>query len=405
MKKVLMTYIESGMGHITSIASIQDNLKKYFDDEFEIESSYIMREDNDKVLINWEKFITRQTKNTNRLPGFGNFCFGLLTLLGGPKFLRFSHRTIFRRQTNHAIEAFKKRNPDVIVSTHYFMTFAALEYKRKVNPNCEVVTYNPDNNVHMWWDNRDHLFIVNNAVAYNEAINKKKFNPDFVNQVNYTARDSILNSNLTREEYREKLGIDKNQFCVIVADGVYACGKAKMVATQLLKSDKPMTLIFVAGKNQKLYNRFSKMKERGKVKKNIDLIVLPFTKEIQEYYKASDVFVTKAGPNAVLDSVFMGTPIIVDYYAHPIEKMTTKLFVEKLKVGKAIYKPSKIKKQIEAWIDDNSELKVYEKNTAAINKYSNGGKDAAILIHKYCQKESPAEAQTTQDTIDSKKEG
>lgn len=382
-----MTYIESGMGHITSVASIQDNFKKYFGDQYEIESSYIMREDHDKVLMNWEKFLTRQTQYTNRIHGYGNFCFALLGLLGGPKFLRFSHRTIFRRQTNHTIEAFKKRNPDVIVSTHHFMTFAALEYKRKVNPNCEVVTYNPDNNVHMWWDNRDHLFIVNNSMAYNEAIGKKKFNPECVNQVNFTARDAIINSNLTREEYREKLGIDKNKFCVMVADGVYACGKAKQITKQLLKSNKSMTLIFLAGKNQKLYNYFNKLKQRGKVKENIDLIILPFTKDIQEYYKACNVFVTKAGPNAILDSVFMGTPIIVDYYAHPIEKMTTKLFIENLKVGKAIYSPAKIKKQIEAWIEDDSELKVYEKNTAAINKYNNGGKDAAILIHKYCQGE------------------
>ena len=52
-KRVLMTYIESGMGHITSITSISDNLKKFYGDQFEIIDSYIMDEDDDKSLKSW----------------------------------------------------------------------------------------------------------------------------------------------------------------------------------------------------------------------------------------------------------------------------------------------------------------------------------------------------------------
>ena len=43
-----MTYMESGMGHITSITSISDNFKRLYKDKFEIEDCYIMQEDNDK---------------------------------------------------------------------------------------------------------------------------------------------------------------------------------------------------------------------------------------------------------------------------------------------------------------------------------------------------------------------
>lgn len=381
-KKVLMTYMESGMGHITSIKSISDNFKALYGDEFEVIDSYIMQEDHDKRLKKFEDFIIKQTKNTNRIKGFGNFIFFFIKLIGGVKTMRFLHRTLFRKYTNATLEAFKKRDPDIIVSTHYFMTFCALEYKKRFNKNVKVVTYNPDNNVHIWWDNREHLFIVNNENAFYEAIGKRKFNPAMVKQVFYTARDEIVNFNLSKEEVREKLGIDKNKFCVIVADGVYACAKSKKVADQLLKTDKPLTIIMLAGKNDKLFNYYSNLKQSGKIKPNIDLIVLPFMKNIYEYYRAADVFITKAGPNAVLDSVFMDTPVIVDYYAHPIEKATTKLFINNIGAGKAIYKPKKIKEQIEKWIDNRTELDIYADNTKKIDKSQNGGKEAAEFIYK-----------------------
>ncbi len=385
--KILLTYMESGMGHITSIQSITDNLRKHYGNDFELIESYIMQEDNDKSLKSFENFIIKQTKNTNKVKGFGNFVFWFLWLMGGVKFMRGVHRSVFKKATNHCLEAFKKHNPDVIVSTHYFLTFAGMEYKKKINPNVKIVTYNPDNNVHCWWDNREHLFLVNNEAAYYEAIGKRKFNPAMVKQVNYIARDQIMEANLTREEYREKFGIDKDKFCVIVADGVYACAKAKKVTDNLLKSDKEMTVIMLAGKNEKLLKYYNGLVEKGKVKKNIKLIVLPFTKNIYEYYKAADVFVTKAGPNAILDSVFMGTPVVVDYYAHPIEKATTKLFIDRLEMGKAIYNPKKIRKQIESWIDDKTELLKYEKNTSKIDKFQNGGKEAADLIKQECNRE------------------
>ena len=358
-KRILMTFMESGMGHITSIKSISDNFRTLYGDKFEIIDSYIMQEDKDRVLKTWENFIISQTKNTNKIKGFGNFVFFIMKIIGGVKTMRLLHRTIFRKYVNHTLKAFEKRKPDIIVSTHYYMTYAALEYKRRVNKNVKVVTYNPDNNVHTWWDNREHLFVVNNESAYYEAIGKRKFNPAVVKQVFYTARDEIVNANLGKEGYREKLGIAKDKFCVIVADGAYACGKSKKVTDELLKSDKEMTLIMLAGKNEKLYNYYNNLNITGKVKKNIELIVLPFTKTIYEYYCASDVFITKAGPNAILDSVFMGTPVLVDYYAHPIEKATTRLFIDELGVGKAIYKPNKIRAQIEAWIDNPSELHIY----------------------------------------------
>ena len=377
-KRILLTYMESGMGHITSIKSISDALKKYNDGNLELIDSYIMQEDKNPILLKFNNFIINQTKQTNKLKGYGAFIFTVLEILGKQKFMVVVHHTLFKRALNEALKAIDKHKPDVIVSTHYFMTLCAIEYKKKYNKNCIVVTYNPDNNVHAWWDNRDGLFIVNNPQAYEEAIKRRDFKPKDVKQVFFTARDEIINSHQDKMKYREKYNIPKDKFCVIIADGAYASANAKSVCKELLKTSLPLTIIMLAGKNKEVYNYFKE--QENTVKENITLITFEFTPYAHELYCASDLFITKAGPNAILDSVLMNTPILVDYYAHPIEKATTKLFVDKFKCGMAIYNTKKIRKKIEEFIQNPTMLEPFINNCKKIDKNQNGAEDVAKFI-------------------------
>lgn len=373
-KKVLLTYFESGMGHITAIQAICDSLEKYND--IDIIKSYVMHEGNDKKMLNYEKFIIKNTKMTNSLKGYGNMCFNILSLFG-LRFFRFLHKTTFRGATKGVLKYFESVCPDIIVSTHYYMTYCGLEYK-KTHPDTQVITYNPDTNVHMWWDNRkDGVFFVNNTLAYEEAI-KKHFDRKNLYLVPYTTRQCILDSTFDKEFYRKKFGLPVDKFTVIIADGAYAKAKSDIVTSYLLDTDRQISIIFVAGKNKKLYDKYTALKDN--LPKNITLTVLPFMQNIHEYYSASDVFVCKGGPNAVLDSVYMHTPVIIDYYAHPIEKATINYFVDKLGCGEAIFNPLKIKTTIESWIDNPSLIDKYTINTFKIDKTDNGADKIASFI-------------------------
>lgn len=375
-KKILVTFIESGFGHITSARAISDRLKAKYGERYDVQDCDIMK-DSEKTE-EFERFLTRQTQATNKIHGYGFFVFGIMETLGGESFLKFTHKTIFKSFVNATIEAFKNHAPDCIVSTHYFITFCAVEYKKRFAPDCLVVTYNPDNNVHPWWDNRDGIFITNNVYAAEEAVKRRKFSGANIRTVNFTARDDIAACKESKEFFREKYGIDKNAFCVIVADGGYALGKCKKVTDELLKTKKRLTLISVAGKNQKVYDYFISKN----VNDNIDFIPLPFMRNVYELYRAADVFITKAGPNSVLDCVLMNTPVIIDYYPHPIEKATKKLFVDKYGCGEYIKCPKKIRKRVEEFIDNPSLLSGYEENTKKFNKECNGADEIADIIYE-----------------------
>lgn len=387
--KVLITYIESGMGHIMSATAIANKLKEKYGNELKIIEEHIMKCDNNKKQIKFEKFMSGQVKITNKVKGYGSFMFWLLEKLGQQRSLELIHKTIFKKATDGTIEAMRKRNPDVVISTHHFITLCAIELKKRYMPNLTIITYDPDNNVHCWWDNRSEIFITNNEIAVKEAIEKRKFKPEALKKVFFTARDSVVNAEGTKEDFRKKYGIPLDKFAVIVADGAYASANAKKYTLELMKTDLPLTIVMLAGKNEKVLNYFKK--KAKKTKSNITLMPMGFTDKAHELYGACDVFITKGGPNAILDSLYMGTPVLANFYAQNMEKATINLFVNIMGCGVAIYNKRKARKQVEEWIKNPQLLDVYKNNIKKqLDKNQNGSSQIADIIMEEIEKKEKA---------------
>lgn len=387
--RVLVTYIESGMGHIMSATAIANKLKEKYGNELEIIEEHIMKCDNNKKQIKFEKFMSGQVKITNKVKGYGAFMFWLLEKLGQQRSLELIHKTIFKKATDGTIEAMRKRNPDVVISTHHFITLCAIELKKRYMPNLTIITYDPDNNVHCWWDNRSEIFITNNEIAVKEAIEKRKFKPEALKKVFFTARDSVVNAEGTKEDFRRKYGIPLDKFAVIIADGAYASANAKKYTLELMKTDLPLTIVMLAGKNEKVLNYFKK--KAKKTKSNITLMPMGFTDKAHELYGACDVFITKGGPNAILDSLYMGTPVLANFYAQNMEKATINLFVNIMGCGVAIYNKKKARKQVEEWIKNPQLLDVYKDNIKKqLDKNQNGSSQIADIIMEEIEKKEKA---------------
>ena len=123
-----------------------------------------------------------------------------------------------------------------------------------------------------------------------------------------------------------------------------------------------------------------------KVPKNIRLLPFEFVKDIHELFKASDLFITKAGPNAILDSVFLRVPILVNYSASTIEKRTKELFVDRLKCGVDISDKKKARKFVEQCIDNPHILDKYIKNEEKLDKHRNGATEIAEFVSQIANK-------------------
>lgn len=109
---------------------------------------------------------------------------------------------------------------------------------------------------------------------------------------------------------------------------------------------------------------------------------IKFTPSAYELYGASDIFITKAGPNSVLDSLYMGTPVLIDFYAHPIEKGTANLFVRQLKCGIEVNKTRHIVKSVTFLYEHPKFVQELKDNIKkSIKKENDGAKQTADIIY------------------------
>lgn len=394
-QKILMTFIESGFGHISSMESIYTALRDEYSELYDIDKSYIMCEDGFPALLWWNKFFIKQVENTNKIHGFGQFIFSLISLLGGHKLMRFVHRNLAFRSFRQGLAAIAKRKPNVIVTNHYFTNLLAVEYKRRVDPNVRIINYNPDNTLHSFWDRRDGIFVVNNKTAFDRAL-KLKFKYENLREVTPCVRGVVEANKLDRAQLREKFDLPQDKFTVVIADGGYMFGKGTEYARKLIKSGLPITLCILAGKNEKRFNEFSAIAEgkgKLKLKDGMTLRVFGFLDNAHELYGAADVFLTKGGPNAVLDSVYMRTPVMINLCPHMIEEMTVKYFIDEHGCGERAFNKGKTVKRIAALMKDPSDLERYRANIEKFLDYGNGASAVAAIIDDEAAKQRAADAE------------
>lgn len=382
MKKILVTFVEAGMGHITTAQAVLDALNLCKDEEVEIIAKNIFHEN--ETLAKYERFLVNETKKSSSNALHSRVQLVSMHLFGSQNTLKFVNSCVYGKQKKLYIEELKKIKPDIIIDTHYFTSYASVCYRNKYAPNCKVVTYDPDNNVHGWWDRRVDYFIVNNEQAVDEAINKRKFDKDKVKRVFFITRAGVVNCNESKEFYRKKYNIPQDVFAVKLADGVYAKAKMRSFVYELCKTDRPLTIVAIAGKNKKLYDEL--MEFKNTLPKNINLMPFEFVPEVYEICKACDLFITKGGPNAVLDSVFVQTPIIINYYANNIEGTTKKLFVDRLGCGLCIKDKVKARKFVEQCIDNPEILQPFVENEGKLDKTKNGAQEIADFVLELAKK-------------------
>ena len=136
----------------------------------------------------------------------------------------------------------------------------------------------------------------------------------------------------------------------------------------------------MTGRNEKLFSEYTAKK--ALLSENITLIPVAFTEAAYELYAAADIFVTKAGPNSVLDSLYVGTPVMINYCPHPIERATYKLFVKTYGCGVGAFNSFKAKKMIERFIDDPTLLGGMRENIRAnIDKTRDGASQIADIVY------------------------
>ena len=377
-KRVLVTYIEAGFGHITTANSIANAIEALNNPNIELIRKYTFKDD--PILRKVEKSFVNDVKWANTFP-LHNYIQMAATHIGGiHNSLPFVVSVVYRRTRKIYLKMLEEIKPDIIIDTHYFTSFMSVEYRDTIDPHVKVVTYNPDNNVHNWWNIRVDKFIVNCRIAFHDAL-KHDFTRKQLIVVPFVTRQEIMDVTESKAFYRRKYGLPEDRFIVMVAAGGYGKSGMNRVVAALMRVKHPITLIAICGTNKRLYNRLQRLKTHAPAM--VDLRPYEFVDKVYELNRASDVLLTKGGPNAMLDSALMGVPIGVFYCASPIEYISRYLFTDVLNCGRPFNQSWRIVKWINECVADPSILDIYINAAYEVRAEGNGAVPIAEFIQTY----------------------
>ena len=378
-KRVLVTYVEAGFGHITTANSIADAIEALHDPNIEVIRKYTFKDD--PTLHKIEQRFVKDVKWANTFP-LHNYIQMAATHIGGiHNSLPLVVNTIYRRAKRIYLDQLAAIKPDIIIDTHYLTSFLATQYRDLMDPHVKVVTYDPDNNVHNWWNIRVDKFIVNCVLGFHDAL-KHDFTRKQLMIVPFVTRKEIMEVTESKAFYREKYGLPQDRFTVMIAAGGYGKSGMNRVVKALVKHVKyPITLVAICGTNKRLYQKLQRMKDTVQTK--VDIRPYEFVDKVYELNRAADVFLTKGGPNAMLDSALMGVPVGVYYFASNIEYVSTYLFTDVLNCGRSFYQSWRIVKWINECVSDPEILDIYIHGANKVRQDGNGAVQIAEFIRTY----------------------
>jgi len=377
-KRILVTYMEAGFGHITTANSIADAIEALHDPDIELIRKYTFKDD--PVLLKLEQNFVKEVKWANMFPWHTYIQMAATHIFGIHNSLPFVASTVYRRARKRYLKMLEQVRPDIIIDTHFLTSFFATQYRDKIDPHVRVVTYNPDNNVHNWWNIRVDKFIVNCRLAFHDAL-EHDFTRKQLMIVPFVTRKEIMEVTESPAFYREKYHLPQDRFTVMVAAGGYGrSGMARVIAA-LMKVKHPITVIAICGTNTRLFKRLQKLK--AEVTPRIDLRPYEFVPHVYELNRAADVLLTKGGPNAMLDSVLMGVPVGVFYCASPIEYQSMHLFTSILNCGRFFKTSFKIVRWINECVTNPAILDIYKEAAQEVRRKGNGAEYIAKFIQSY----------------------
>jgi len=364
MKKILIFYASYGGGHLNAAKSIKEYLDnnytncetelidcvKYVNKPIEKITTTAYKEMAKKLPWAWGKIYNDSQKGPlAHITSKSNMMFAIKLL----KLLR-------------------KKQPDLIISTHPFGSQMCSYLKRKNKITAKIATIMTDFSPHDQWlvghEHTDYFFVAhdkmkNYLISKNIPENKVfdtgiPVSPKF--WINHNKKDILNEFNLANNK----------KTILFFGGGEYGLGKSKTVEifdTLVSKFDN-IQIIAIAGKNEKMKSSFESIVKENNKENSVK--ILEFTNKVPELMSISDLVISKPGGLTTSESLASNLPMII---INPIpgQEEENAEFLEENNVGIWIRKHDSVYDIFNKVLSNPEKLKSMKENTKILaKKYS-----------------------------------
>jgi 1,2-diacylglycerol 3-beta-galactosyltransferase len=233
--------------------------------------------------------------------------------LGGDQLLKVLHAAIrlyHPEQVRLLREFWAGSPPEMVVSlipNFNRALFEALQAVRPAAPMVTILTDLADYPPHFWIERQPQWVICGSDRAVEQA-RQIGVPPAQVRRVSgMILRPQFHEPVATdRAAARRRLNLDPETPTGVVLFGGHGSGVMLDIVRRLQRLDRPLQLICICGRNEKLAARLRQVKSRFPVH------VEGFTTEIPYFMACADFFIGKPGPGSISEAVAMNLPVIVE---------------------------------------------------------------------------------------------
>lgn len=221
----------------------------------------------------------------------------------------------------------KDIRPDKIVIFHFFAIKPTYDIVKAKSLSIPIITLVTDPYIAhpIWFINKNQKFILFSNKLKNACI-KKGISEENISVFPFMI-DEKFSKQATQKEIiklKEKYGFKNNKLLLILGGGE-GIPKGIKLLQALLKSKPKYDIAFVCGKNEKLFNDVSWLKNSGNHKQ---LHVYRYIDFVYDMISISEAVISKCGASTFMEILISGKVPIVNSYIWEQEKGNVKFIVE-----------------------------------------------------------------------------
>ncbi len=377
--KVLLLYAKVGNGHLKAAESIKAALEAIDKD---IEIVYEDGLEYSSALTN-KLIVKGYTSLAKRLPKFYGAMYNRSDKQDKNTFGEIN-KMVNKALTIRLKKMLRTEKPDVIISTHPFVSHMCAYLKRKGKTKAKIVSVLTDYGIHnMWLEENEHVdkFMVATSEMKGDCVREYNVPEDKI-VVTGIPISTRFQETFDKPEILKELGLEQDKTTLLFfAGGGLGLGKSEGIFEELVNSEYDFQLIAVTGKNEKQKKKFEKIAKKTDKK----IVVMGYTNKVPELMSASDFVITKPGGLTSTECLAMKKPMII---INPIPGQEEQNSIYFTNNGTALrtYKYEPIEHVLDIAVNNKTRVKQMVEMCGLIGK-PNSSKDIAQEIIKLYNEE------------------
>lgn len=303
MKKIMILYASVGGGHFRAADGVRAYIEENYKDTYEVEMVDALNYTNkviDKIVISSYVNMARYSpKLWSKIYQMGEEHYTVAN---------FSN-AVQKLLSQKLFNLFKENPPDIVISTHPFITEMVACLKKKGKTDAKLAVILTDYASHRFWEMKPEYvnlyFVSNQEMKYSlihSGIDESK-----IHITGIPVRPEFL------KEYNKKALLDEfdlvenKPIFLVFGGGAFGMSDTSVLFSSLLNVKKDIQIVAIAGKSEKTKETFEKLALESDKK----VVILGFTDKVAELMNIADFVVSKPGGLTTTEILVSNVPFVI----------------------------------------------------------------------------------------------